>query len=91
MREWGRRYTAMNAAIRRINEQLGQGVLDGVGIGESNARVIVEPSAWSRLSELRKDEIYRELRTNWKELTGQAKGLMITGPRDSGFEIFRGC
>ncbi|MGB8910394.1 MAG: hypothetical protein WCC84_16750 [Candidatus Cybelea sp.] len=91
MREWGRRYRAMNAAIGRINEQLGQGVLRAVGVGESNARVIVELSAWSRLSERRQDEIYRRLRSDWKELTGQAKSLTITGPREAGFEILRGC
>jgi hypothetical protein len=90
MREWGRRYRAMNKAITRINEQLPQAVLQGIGVGESNARVIVEPSAWSRLPERRKDEIYRALRTEWKELTGQAKSLTITGPRGTGFEILRG-
>jgi hypothetical protein len=89
-REWGRRYKAMNAAISRLNEQVGRAVLQVVGIGESNARVIVEPAAWSRLSELRKDEIYRRLRSDWEGLTGESKSLTITGPRETGFEILRG-
>lgn len=90
MREWGRRYKGMNAAIGSLNEQLGQAVLQAVGIGESEARVVAEPSAWSRLSERRKDEIYRRLRSDWEGLTGQAKSLTITGPRDTGFQILRG-
>jgi hypothetical protein len=91
MRGWGRRYTAMNAAIGRINKQQRQAVLEGVGVDENMARVIAEPSAWSRLSERRKDQIYRALRTDWEYLTGQAKSLTIAGPRDTGFEVLRGA
>ena len=90
MREWWRRHEAMNAAIGRLNEQLGHAVFQGVGISERKARVIVEPSAWLRLSERRKDEIYRRLRSDWEGLTGQAKSLTITGPHDTGFQILRG-
>lgn len=90
MREWGSRYKTMNAAISRLNKQLGQAVLQGVGIDESRAHVIVEPSAWSRLSERLKDEVYRLLRSEWGALTGQAKSLTIAGPPDTGFKILRG-
>jgi hypothetical protein len=90
MREWWRRKKHMDAAISRLNEQLGHNVLQAVGIGENSARVIVEPSKWSRLSEPRKDAIYQRLRSDWEGLTGRHRSLTIAGPRDTGFQVLRG-
>lgn len=89
-REWSRRYGVMDLEIKRLNVRLGSQVFRGVGIGENNARVIVEPAEWNRLTESNKDEAYHYLRDQWEETTGHVIGLTITGPRETGFEILRG-
>jgi hypothetical protein len=89
-REWQRRYHLMKAAVDRLNAELGRVVFEGPGIGLATGKAIVRPLEWSRLSESAKDDAFDRLKGEWKKTTALDRGFIITGPRESGFELLRG-